>query len=177
MTGAALDAPARAMQARTTRFAGWALVAVAVGSAALVLVGLPIDLMAQTDASLVELASLAAAAAILRWALGSPRLLQLALLAQTGDMLTFVLAWRRGEAEQNPIAQLLIEWSVATFPGTGSFPFAVAGIVLILAKVGLVLFVVRVTPFLGRYRNAVLAIALIAGLIGSVSNVIAFWPA
>lgn len=177
MTTATVDAPARAAQARITRVAGWALVAVSVGIAALVLVALPINLMAQTDASLVELASLAGAAAILRWAFRGPRLLQLALWAQTTDMLTFVLAWRRGEAEQNPIAQLLIDLSLATFPGTGSFPFGVAGIVLILAKVGLVLYVVRVTPVLGRYRNVVLATALIVGLIGSASNVFAFWPA
>jgi hypothetical protein len=159
------------------RLARWALAAVSVGSAALVLVGLPINFEAQTDASSVELASLAAASLVLRSALLSVRLLQFALLGQAADMLTFVLAWQRGAAERNPIAQLFIDWALGTFPGTGTFPFAVAGLALILAKLGLILYLVRITPFLGRYRNVVLTVALLVGLVGTISNVVAFSPA
>lgn len=47
---------------------------------------------------------------------------------------------------------------------------AVSGMLLILAKMGLIGFLVRVTPHLGRYRNPVLFAAAVVGSIGAAAN-------
>jgi hypothetical protein len=151
--------------------------AVAVLLAALVVVAVPINLHAETDSGLVELASLAVGSAILRWAVLNPGLIRLALIAETADMLTFVLAWQRGAAELNPIAGAIVHWAGAVAAGAGSFSFAIAGIGLVAAKLALVAFLVAVAPKLGPYRRAVLWVAAVAGLIGAVSNVVALVPA
>src|SRR5690242_8100605 len=151
MTSAMFGATKEGRESRTSSIVAWTLITIAIGSVALLVVAIPINLNAQTDGSLVELASAAAAAAIFRWALRSAGLLRWALVAQAADMLTFVLAWQRGAAEQNPLARGLVDWALGALPATGSFPFAVAGMVLIVAKLALVTYIVRVAANLGHY--------------------------
>lgn len=156
---------------------GRIMVVVAVAAAALVLVTLPINLAAQTHSGIVEIAGVGASAALVRLALRKPRMLQVAVLAQAADMLTFVLAWQGGRAEQNPLTGWLLDVAYTVLPTAGTFPTAAAGVMLLCAKLALIAYVARVAPVLGRYRATVLVVCIIAGLVGAASNVIAFWPA
>jgi hypothetical protein len=49
-----------------------------------------------------------------------------------------------------------------------------AALILMLAKLVLIRYLIRVTPHLGRYRQPVLAVATAVGIVGAASNVVAF---
>ena len=47
---------------------------------------------------------------------------------------------------------------------------AVTGVILILAKLGLIGFLIKATPHLGRYRRTVLIAGTLVGIVGATSN-------
>jgi hypothetical protein len=50
----------------------------------------------------------------------------------------------------------------------------VAALILFMLKVALIVFLIRVAPHLGRYRRPVLVVATVVGMLGALSNVLAF---
>lgn len=162
---------------RTHVVVGRLLVVVALATAGLLLLVVPINLAVQTHSGIVEIASVGTGASLLRLALGKPQLVQVAILAQAADMLTFVFAWQGGPAEQNPLSAWLLSGAYAVLPTAGTFPTAAAGVIMLGAKLALIAYVTMVAPHLGRYRVPVLVVCTMAGIIGAASNVIAFWPA
>ena len=132
---------------------------------------------AESGNALVEIAGLAATASVLRLAPARPRLLQAAMFAQAADLGTFGFAWQLGQGEQNPLGRWAVETLLALGPANGSWEAAAAaGLILILAKLALVGFLIRITPQLGRYRRIVLLTATLAGTVGAAGTVLARLP-
>lgn len=123
--------------------------------------------------ALVEIAAVTAATALLALAVAGPRLLRAAVFAQVVDLGTFGAVWQLGEGELNPLGRVLMGGLFGPAAANESWPWeaaAVSGMLLILAKMGLIGFLVRVTPHLGRYRNPVLFAAAVVGSIGAAAN-------
>ena len=116
-----------------------------------------------------ELAGLAAGVVAWRLAAARPPLLRAAVLAQAADLVTFAFVWRGGSGERNPLALAALQ-AAETALGPGWGILAAEGFLLLL-KLALVVYIVRIAPYLGRYRDAVLIVATAAGLIGATSNV------
>jgi hypothetical protein len=151
----------------------------ALGAAALLFAGLfvvatIIAVHAQSNNGLTAFAGLTAGAVILRLAVAHAGQLRLALIAQAADLLTFVFAWQDGEAEHNPLAGWVVDTARGALPPDAVWLAPLlAGLFLILLKVGLAVLLIAVAQHLGRYRTLVLTIAIAAGLIGAVSNLLA----
>jgi hypothetical protein len=149
------------------------------GVAALLFAGLfvvatIIGVQAQSNNGLTTFAGLTAGAVILRLAVAHTGQLRLALVAQAADLLTFVFAWQDGGAEHNPLAGWAVDAARgALSPDAAWLAVLLAGLLLILLKVGLAVLLVVIAPYLGRYRTLVLTIAIGAGLIGAASNLLA----
>lgn len=132
----------------------------------------------QSGGSVVEIAGVTAAAVVLPIALDRSGLLRAALLAQVADLATFGLVWAGGLGEQNPLGRWTIELMLPFDPSRAPYPWswgaaAAAGVILILAKLGLLALLIRLAPQLGRYRRAVLLAAAVAGGIGAIANALA----
>lgn len=56
----------------------------------------------------------------------------------------------------------------------GWIAVVLAGLTMLGLKVALIMFLVRLEPHLGPYRRVVLVAATVVGMVGAVSNVIAF---
>ena len=119
-----------------------------------------------------EAAGLAVGAVAWRVAATRPPLLRTAVLAQAADLVTFAFVWRGGGGERNPLAVAVLE-AAHTFLGPGWGILAAAAFLLLL-KLTLILYLLQVAPYLGRYRGAVLVVATAAGLVGTTSNVLSF---
>ena len=116
-----------------------------------------------------ELAGLAVGVVAWRLAATPSRLLRAAVLAQAADLVTFAFVWQGGQGERNPMARVVLDAIHAVLgPGWGVLA---AAAVLLLLKLALIVYLVRVAPYLGRYRAAVLVVAMAAGLVGAASNV------
>ena len=150
----------------------WALVAMAVVCGGLFVLGLIVAFASHGSAGLVELVGLAAGATVLRLAVGQTGLTRLALIAQAADLLTFALAWQDGRAEANPIARWLVEAATAGFPADYWFAIVLAGFTLMALKVGLAILLIGLASRIGRYRMAVLVVALVAGIVGAATNLL-----
>ena len=125
--------------------------------------------------AITELVGLAVGA--LAWRLAATRsvLLRAAVLAQAADLVTFAFVWRGGSGERNPLALAALDAARAVLPpGWGELA---AAAFLLLLKLALIVYLVRVAPFLGRYRVAVLIIATAVGLLGAASNVVGIFVA
>ena len=106
------------------------------------------------------------------------RWLRLAVLAQTADLVTFAVVWEHAQGELNPLGGLARSAFLAALTpvmGSGADGAAVlaASVLLMGLKLGLIGFLLRAVPYLGRYRPLVLVVAASAGAIGCLSNVIA----
>jgi len=152
------------------------LAIVAICAITLLAITVPVNLVAQTGGGMVELAALAAAAMTARLGVTAGGLLRVAMLAQLADLGTFVFSWQGGIAELNPLSGLILALTHAALPAGGSFSVGVAGAILLCAKFALLVFLARAAPVLGRYRVPVLVLAVCAGTIGALSNVIALLP-
>ena len=120
--------------------------------------------------AVIEFGSLAAATAVLSIDLGPARLLRAAVVAQAVDLATFGAVWQLGQGEANPLGGLIMQaLGVPGYPEAWHGA-AIAGGVLILAKLALIAFLVRVSPHLVRYRDPVLLAALVVGVIGGAAN-------
>ena len=106
------------------------------------------------------------------------RWLRLAVLAQAADLVTFAVVWEHAQGEVNPLGGLarsaFLE-ALTPVMGSGADGAAVvaASVLLMGLKLGLIGFLLRTAPYLGRYRQVVLAVAMFAGTLGCISNVIA----
>ena len=97
-----------------------------------------------------------------------------ALLAQAADLVSFTTIWEYGLGEQNPLALLVLDLSRQAFgPGTAAADY-IATIVLVGLKLGLLAYLLFAERYLGRYRRPVLVIAGVAGVVGALSNVLAY---
>ena len=116
-----------------------------------------------------------------RYAGQRERWLRAVILAQAADLVTFAAIWENGQllGERNPLAGL----AMSAFLGLmgpavrdiGDGPAVMAASALLMGlKVGLIWYVQRIEPILGRYRRPVLAVALAAGAVGAVSNVVGY---
>ncbi|HYN68921.1 MAG TPA: hypothetical protein VEX41_01765 [Candidatus Eisenbacteria bacterium] len=130
---------------------------------------------------MVEISGLTIGAVAARLASAQPPLMRAAVLAQIADLVTFAFIWRSGDAERNPIGRLAMDFSLGLFGSRGVgfddrgyLAVIVAALILFGLKVALIVFLVRVVPYLGRYRRAVLVVAIAVGTLGAVSNVLAF---
>lgn len=123
--------------------------------------------------TLVELGALAAAAGVLPIVLDRPGLVRAAALAQVADLGTFGFVWQAGQGEANPVAGWILQ---ALFtPADGYWTreaLVVTGLMLIVAKLALIAFLIRATPYLGRYSRLVLFVAAGAGMVGAAANVL-----
>jgi hypothetical protein len=126
--------------------------------------------------ALVEVAAVAAATGGLTLALDQERALRAAVIAQAADLATFGAVWQLGAGEHNPLGR----WAMDALFGGGVVngariweAAAVTGVILILAKLGLIGFLIKATPHLGRYRRAVLLAATAVGIVGATANVLA----
>jgi hypothetical protein len=100
--------------------------------------------------------------------------LRAALLGQAADLVTFTTIWEYGLGEKNPLALLVLDLSRQAFgPGTAAADY-IATIVLAGLKLGLIAYLLFVERYLGRYRRPVLFVGAVAGVIGTVSNVLAY---
>lgn len=100
--------------------------------------------------------------------------LRAAILAQIADLVTFAAVWEHNHGELNPIGLLVRDASNLVFgeySGAGTW---IAWLVLSALKLGLLAFLTRVDPLLGRYRRLVMAVGIAAGTLGAASNVIAY---
>lgn len=129
--------------------------------------------------ALVEIAALTAATGALAMALDEPRPLRVALIAQIADLATFGTVWQLGAGERNPLGN----WTMQTLFSGGVVDggwiweaAAVAGVLLILAKVGLIGFLIKATPHLGRYAPPVLLAATVVGAVGATANLLVILP-
>jgi hypothetical protein len=148
-----------------------ALVVAALLFSGLFVVATILGVQAQSNNGLTMFAGLTAGAVILRLSVAYTGQLRLALIAQAADLLTFVFAWQDGGAEHNPLAQWAVDAArSALSPDAAWLAVLLAGLLLILLKVGLAVLLIAVVPHLGRYRTLVLTIAITAGLIGAASN-------
>ena len=121
--------------------------------------------------ALVELAGLVVGAVAWRVVPTRPALLRAAVLAQAADLVTFAFIWRSGGGERNPLALAALEAAHAVLPA--GLEVLAAALFLLLLKLALIVYLVRVATFLGRYRDAVLIIATAVGLVGATTNVLA----
>ncbi len=106
------------------------------------------------------------------------RWLRAAVLAQTADLVTFAVVWEDPQGELNPIGGLARSAFLALLTpamGSGADGAAVvaASVLMMGLKLGLIAFLLRVAPYLGRYRLVVLVVGVAAGAIGCISNVVA----
>lgn len=106
------------------------------------------------------------------------RWLRAAVLAEAADLVTFAVVWEHAQGELNPLGGLARSAFLAAFSpvmGSGADGAAVfaASLLLMGLKLGLIAFLMRAAPFLGRYRQFVLGVAAAAGTLGCVSNVVA----
>jgi hypothetical protein len=128
--------------------------------------------------SIVEVAGLLGASVVIATALEQPRLLKAALLAQAADLGMFGFVWQGGQGEANPLGRLLM--TALAGPGATVERFwgmaVLAGLILVLAKLGLVAFLLWAAPRLDRYQRIVLVVALVAGVFGAVGSVITRIP-
>lgn len=103
------------------------------------------------------------------------RWLRLAVLAQMADLVTFAVIWEHAQGELNPLGGLVRGAILAALGPTGDGPAVYgAALVLGLMKLGLIGFLLRIAPLLGRYRTIVLVVAAAAGTVGAASNVLAY---
>ncbi len=130
---------------------------------------------------MVEIAGLTIGALAARLAFAQPPLLRAAVLAQIADLVTLAFIWRSGDAERNPLGQLAMDFSLELFDSRGEgfddwgwVAVIVAALILFALKVALIVFLIRVAPHLGRYRRAVLVVAVAVGILGAISNILAF---
>lgn len=123
----------------------------------------------------VELSGFAVASGLLSHGVGTSRLLHVAVLAQVVDLATFGPVWQLGDGEANPIGRLTID-ALAAFGIDGDemtwLAGTIAGAFLIAAKLALIGFLIRVSPYLHRYRRPVLLAAAAAGTIGATANLL-----
>lgn len=130
---------------------------------------------------MVEIAGLTIGAIAARLASPLSPLLRAAVLAQAADLVTFAFIWRSGDAERNPIGQLVMDVSLGLlgsrgygYDDRGWIAVILAALMMFALKIVLMMFLVRVEPHLGRYRRVVLVAAIVVGLVGAVSNIVAF---
>ena len=130
---------------------------------------------------MVEIAGLTIGALAARLAFAQPPLLRAAVLAQIADLVTLAFIWRSGDAERNPLGQLAMDFSLELFDSRGEgfddwgwVAVIVAALILFALKVALIVLLIRVAPHLGRYRRAVLVVAVAVGILGAISNILAF---
>ena len=130
---------------------------------------------------MVEIAGLTLGALLARLASAESPLLRATVLAQAADLVTFAFIWRSGDAERNPLGQMAMNFSLGLFNSRGQgfddwgwVAVIVAALMMLGLKVALIAFLVRVAPHLGRYRRTVLVIAIVGGIVGTTSNVLAF---
>lgn len=126
--------------------------------------------------AIVELGALAAATGVLSFRIDRSRLLLAAVGAQAADLATFGAVWQLGSGEINPLGRLAVDALTALGLGgaeDGWAAAALAGLLLIGAKLVLIGFLIRVAPYLGRYRGPVLATAAVVGAVGAAVNAIA----
>ena len=130
---------------------------------------------------MVEISGLTIGAVTARLASAYPPLLRAAVMAQIADLVTFAFIWRSGDGERNPLGRLAMDFSLDLFGSRGygyddgGYPAVIlAGLSLLLLKVALIVFLIRVAPYLGRYRRTVLVVAVALGTLGAISNVLAF---
>lgn len=121
--------------------------------------------------AVVELAGLVVGSVAWRLAPTRPVLLRAAVLAQAADLVSFAFIWRGGGGERNPLALAALEAARGVLPA--GWDVVAAAVFLLLLKLALIVYLVRVAPFLGRYRDAVLIIAAAAGFVGATTNVLA----
>jgi hypothetical protein len=100
--------------------------------------------------------------------------LRAALLGQAADLVTFTTMWEYGLGEQNPLALLVLDVSREAFGRWSGVAEYVATIVLVGLKLGLLAYLLFAERYLGRYRRPVLFVGAAAGVIGTVSNVLAY---
>jgi hypothetical protein len=91
------------------------------------------------------------------------------------DLASFGTVWQLGAGEQNPLGLWTMQ---ALFSGgvvNGAWTWeaaAVTGVILILAKLGLIGFLIKAAPHFGRYTRTVLFAATIVGAVGAAANVL-----
>ena len=107
-----------------------------------------------------------------------PALLRWAVIAQLADLVTFAFIFgHAGQGERNPLARFVVDAAKNLFGSAtndqmfvvNTFSFAA----MIALKLALIGFVIWVSARVGRYRSAVLMVAIAAGLIGAVFNFLA----
>lgn len=124
---------------------------------------------------MVEIAGLIIGAFAVRLASARPPLLRAAVLAQAADLATFGFAWQWGYGERNPLGRLAADSMRGLFPPNFTYEAVfTAALILMLAKLALIWYLIRMAPHLNRYRRAVLAVATAVGIVGAASNVVAF---
>ena len=130
---------------------------------------------------MVEIAGLTIGAVTARMSSALPPLLRAAVLAQLADLVTLAFIWRSGNAERNPLGQVAMDFSLwllgsggVGHDDWGYVAVLVAAVLMFALKLALIAFLIRVEPHLGRYRRAVLVVAIGVGILGAVSNVLAF---
>jgi hypothetical protein len=100
--------------------------------------------------------------------------LRAAILAQAADLVTFAAVWEHSQGELNPIGKLVKDLSHLVFGRDSGAAVPIAAVVLILLKLGLIAYLIRAEPYLGRYRRAILGVATVTGLLGAGSNILAY---
>ncbi len=100
--------------------------------------------------------------------------LRAAILAQTADLVTFSVLWDYGQGELNPLGRISMQLALGLLGGDHAISVLIAGVALMSVKLALIAYLVHGSPFFGPYRQIVLAVATAIGIVGALSNVIAY---
>lgn len=119
---------------------------------------------------MIEVAGSIAGAVLVRRFWRVPPLVRAAVFAQVADVVTFAIA-RRAAEDHNPLVNLIYQTitglTAGIYPVIGEWLTALAFMGM---KTALIAYLVWAAPKLGRYRDPVLLIATVAGVIGAISN-------
>jgi hypothetical protein len=123
---------------------------------------------------MLELTGLAIGAVVYRRARIRPALLRAAILAQLVDLVSFSFVWGNNFQELNPLVNFFLG---VAMPLEGLLGYGlvlwVSFLMVAGLKLGLIVYLDRVSPHLGRYRRVVLLAALGVGAVGALSNLAA----
>jgi hypothetical protein len=113
---------------------------------------------------------------VVRLSRSSPPLLRAAILAQTADLVTFAFVFANSSHELNPLGNLVLQLMKNLIGSVTNdqmfFVNWLSVLIMVGLKLGLIGFLVWLTPRLQRYQRPVLMLATAAGIVGALSNLI-----
>jgi hypothetical protein len=126
---------------------------------------------------MLELTGLTLGVVTFRKTRSRSRLLRAALLAQVADFVTLSFVLAHYAVENNVVARIILQSAQPLESVVGHEAMLwLALLGLAGVKLGLIAYLDWAAPRLGRYRSAVLSVAIASGLLGAASNLVTAVP-